>query len=152
MGYYFHGIITSIDIIDSIKNRYNNLVIIPLYKELVIIPLTDELFDEINMNQGRTINKYEYLTDLIGLFCAEISKLSKTAYVEAEYFGGSGSQNGIVWDQGEVVFEKTISSNAINKTLEILGIIRTDDKDEFDTVHLGRHRFVDDWVEAEAQL
>ncbi|CAI6035382.1 hypothetical protein PAECIP112173_00800 [Paenibacillus sp. JJ-100] len=152
MGYYFRGIITSIDIIDSFKNSYSNLVIIHLYNGLVTIPLTDELYDEINMNQGKTINKYEYLTDQIGLFCSKNSNLSKTAYVEAEYFGGVGSQNGIVWDSGKVVFEETMSKDAINKALKILGIITIDYKDEFDTVQLGRHRFVDRWVDEEAHL
>lgn len=61
---------------------------------LVTIPLTDELYDEINRNQGKVMDGFDYLTDQIGLFCSEISKLSKTAYVEAEYFGGVGSQNG----------------------------------------------------------
>lgn len=152
MGYYFRGMITSNDFIESFKNRYNNLVIVSLHKTLVTIPLTDELFDEINRNQGKVMDGFDYLTDQIGLFCSEISKLSKTAYVEAEYFGGVGSQNGIVWNRGEVIFEETMTNDAINKALKILGVVRIDNKDEFDTVYLGRHRFVNRWVEEEDHL
>ncbi|KRF21786.1 hypothetical protein [Paenibacillus sp. Soil787] len=65
---------------------------IQLYKDLITIPITDELYDEIKMNQGSSFKNYEYLTDLIGIFCLEISKVSRTAYVEAEYFGGIGTQ------------------------------------------------------------
>ncbi|MEK4661458.1 hypothetical protein MHH93_06135 [Priestia sp. FSL H7-0729] len=96
------------------------------------------------MNQEMTIKNYEYLTDTIGKFCSEISQSGRTAYIEAEYFGGAGSQNGIVWELGEVIFEETLSNNAINQSLEILGVMRLEEKDEFETVRLGRHRFIDD--------
>lgn len=152
MGYYFRGIITSIDSIDLYRNRYRNQVIIPLINSLVAIPLTDDLFDEINTNQEMTKTNYEYLTDQIGKFCSEISESSRTAYIEAEYFGGVGSQNGIVWKSEEVIFEETLSNNAINKSLAILGVMRLKGKDEFDTVQLGRHRFIDDWVNKETHL
>ncbi|MGN7412379.1 hypothetical protein [Paenibacillus sp. SAF-068] len=152
MGYDFRGIIASVDFIDLYRNRYRSLVIIPLINSLVAIPLTDDLFDEINTNKGITITNYEYLTDQIGKFCSEISQSGRTAYVEAEYFGGVGSQNGIVWELGEVIFEETLSNNAINKSLEILGVMRLKEKDEFDTARLGRHRFIDDWLNKETHL
>lgn len=43
-----------------------------------------------------------------------------------------------------------MSIDAINKALKILGVVRIDNKDEFDTLHLGRHRFVERWVEVAA--
>lgn len=46
--------------------------------------------------------------------------------------------------------EETLSDNAINKALEHLGITKTDGKDEFDTVNLRRHRFIDDWINKES--
>lgn len=152
MGYYYRGILTSIESLDCIRNRFRNLYAIQLYKNLITIPITDELYDEINMNQGSSFKNYEYLTDLIGIFCLEISKVSRTAYIEAEYFGGIGTQSGIVWDSEVVIYEETLSDNAINKALEHLGITKTDGKDEFDTVNLRRHRFIDDWINKEYHL
>ncbi|QGQ96589.1 hypothetical protein EHS13_17765 [Paenibacillus psychroresistens] len=146
MGYYFRGMISTDNIVNISRDKYKNLNIINLYNNLVIIPLTDELFDEVNENRSVSIKNYKYFTDRIGLFCSNISMISKIAYVEAEYFGGIGSQNGIVWDKEKVFFEETLSDNAINKALEILGIKKSKDKDEFDTVGFGRHRNVDDWI------
>lgn len=149
MGYNLRGIITSIESLNFIRDRYQNLCMIHLYKNLLTVPITDEFYDEINMNKGTTFKNNEYLTDFIGLFCSEISKVSRTAYIEADYFGGLGTQNGIIWDSEKVIYEETLNDNAINRTLEQLGIIRVDGKDEFDTVNLGRHRFIDDWVNKE---
>lgn len=48
MGYYFRGILTSIESLDSFKDKYRNLCAIHLYQNLAAIPLTDDLYDEIN--------------------------------------------------------------------------------------------------------
>lgn len=53
---------------------------------------------------------------------------------------------------GRSDFEETLSNSAINKSLEILGVMRLKEKDEFDTVRLGRHRFIDDWLDKETHL
>lgn len=145
MGYDFSGIVTSLEVTKRLKDQYASAKIIPLYKELIVIPLTDELYDEINMNQGTTKSIYDYLTDTISSYCREISKFGLVAYIEAEYFGGTGSQNAMVWDSGQVIFEETLSESAINRSLEILGVHKVQGKDEFDTVGLGRHRDTEDW-------
>lgn len=145
MGYVFSGIVTSFEVMKRLKDQYASAKIVPLYKELIVIPLTDELYDEINMNQGTTISIYDYLTDTISSYCREISKFGLVAYIEAEYFGGTGSQNAMVWDSSQVIFEETLSQSAINRSLEILGVCKLQGKDEFDTVGLGRHRDTEDW-------
>ncbi|MDR6726968.1 hypothetical protein J2W91_005493 [Paenibacillus amylolyticus] len=145
MGYDFRGIVTSLDVMKRLKDKYTSAKVIPLYNGLIVIPLTDELYDEINKNQGTTIPNYEYLTDIISSYCREISKLGLVAYIEAEYFGGTGSQNAMVWDSSQVIFEETLSQSAINRSLEILGVCKLQGKDEFDTVGLGRHRDIEDW-------
>ena len=53
---------------------------------------------------------------------------------------------------GEVIFEETLSNNAINKSLENTRSNETEEKDEFDTVRLGRHRSIDDWLNKETHL
>ncbi|WP_145053029.1 hypothetical protein [Paenibacillus xylanexedens] len=145
MGYDFRGIVTSFDAMKRLKEKYTSTKIIPFYNELIVIPLTDEVYDEINMNQGTTICNYDYLTEIISSYCREISKLGLVAYIEAEYFGGTGSQSAMVWDSSQVIFEETLSQSAINRSLELLGVCKLQGKDEFDTVGLGRHRNTEDW-------
>lgn len=119
---------------------------------MVAIPLSNELYDEINLNQSVGIKNYDYLTEAIGAFCAELSGVCKVAYIEAEYFGGHGYQNGIVWNSGQFVFEQTLDGQAINGALLSLGIMRNEDHDEFDTVGLGRQRSVERWIKHEMHL
>lgn len=47
----------------------------------------------------------------------------------------------VFWEWGGVIYEETLCNNAI----EILGVVRMKEKDELDTVRLGRHRFIDNW-------
>ncbi|MFC7613506.1 hypothetical protein ACFQV2_07705 [Actinokineospora soli] len=80
---------------------------------------------------------------------AACSALGPVAYVEAEYFGGHGSQAAQVWDGGEAVLGPDVDPSAgtpISQALRRLGVARGPDGDEFDAVGLGRHRDPEDWL------
>ncbi|MFD1887633.1 hypothetical protein [Paenibacillus wenxiniae] len=156
MGYYFNGILTSIEAWTAYKEKYNHLCAIELYQQIIAIPISDDLYNEINdeTNNGQLTSapNYDSLTDAIKQLCSEFSRIARTAYIEAEYFGGVGTQNGIVWDAADVIFEETLSEHAVNKALQQLGVIRTEEQDEFDTVQLGRHRSIERWLKEEQHL
>jgi len=67
------------------------------------------------------------------------------AYIEAELFGGVGSQASAVWRGGRMVQPVTRSADAINLALSALGVQKAGDEDEFSTLGLGRFRFTDEW-------
>ncbi|MFT2720119.1 hypothetical protein ACMT4L_08965 [Deinococcus sp. A31D244] len=70
------------------------------------------------------------------------------AYVEAEYFGGTGSQVAAVWDGGRVFWgPERRERGPINHALRLLGVHRTDSHDEFGSVGLDRHRHLEDWLD-----
>jgi hypothetical protein len=69
------------------------------------------------------------------------------AYIEAEYFGGNGSQKAIIWKDNKRLSVFPDSRDAINKILQILSVTPDKRKDEFDTVGLGRYRDMEEWVE-----
>ena len=81
------------------------------------------------------------------------------AYLEADIFGGTGTQATVLWRNGEVClgpvsgeFTATAphpSSSRqwpFNQALRELGVDRGDAFDEFDAVGLGRWRHTEDWV------
>ncbi|MEU8412035.1 hypothetical protein AB0C24_04570 [Amycolatopsis japonica] len=88
---------------------------------------------------------------------AECSEHGAVAYVEAEYFGGAGTQFAQVWEGGETVLgplhvdedePDPADGSPISQALRRLGALKGDHFDEFDAVGLGRHRDTDDWLSA----
>ncbi len=92
----------------------------------------------------------QWLADIISCF-------SRSAYIEAEIWGGDGMQASIVFDGNQIVCGPVISTAAINFALRQLGIDEerpvtllgmpvSAGKDLFDVVGLGRHRSVSGWL------
>ncbi|GGY39980.1 hypothetical protein [Pseudoduganella albidiflava] len=69
-----------------------------------------------------------------------------SAYIEAEFFGGSGAQAHVLISKNGAGAGVNISDNAINDALAWLGVRPRDGKDRFDTVGLGKHRETDGWL------
>ena len=69
------------------------------------------------------------------------------AYVETEYFGGTGDQSAMVFANGREVMdiERTRGPGAINAALKKIGVLREAGQDEFDTVGLGERRSMEDY-------
>ena len=69
------------------------------------------------------------------------------AYVETEYFGGTGTQTAMAFVEGlEVVAPQTArSAGPINQALRRIGVARTLAEDEFDTIGLGERRSMTDY-------
>ncbi|MDQ0112455.1 hypothetical protein J2T15_001890 [Paenibacillus harenae] len=149
MGYINRGFIFAKSNLDSSYLKYKQIHFANLKNNFVLIPLTDDLYDEINDNKGKHEHGFHFLTDKLIDFGIEISKRekSKVAYVEADYFGGTGSQQAVVWiDDNEIL--RTSNDRAINQALSLLGIQRDRDKDEFETIELNKYRTVEDWIDS----
>lgn len=82
--------------------------------------------------------------------------LGKCAYIETAYFGGIGTQTSAIWEDGAQIEGPMISydgvepttesrhftvvDGAVNHVLKHLGVHRSEDMDEFDSVGLGQYR------------
>jgi hypothetical protein len=86
-----------------------------------------------------------------------VSKFSTAAYIEAEFWGGTGMQASIMWEAGQITFGPEILPGAINTALRrmgvdngpvvtIYGLPLTPARDPFDIVGLNRHRSVGGWL------
>ena len=83
------------------------------------------------------------------------SAAGPVAYVEADYFGGVGSQRAVVWLRGEVrpraARGRARAAARARGQLDLprggrLGVACDGALDEFYTVGLGRHRETGDWA------
>jgi hypothetical protein len=109
-----------------------------------------------NNDSDKPIAPYEEFTSEVRNGIKELSFLGKCAYVETEYFGGIGVQISETWENGKRIDGPLISydgienmnteenvsvvESSINQTLKNLGVSRDEDKDEFDSIGLGRYR------------
>lgn len=110
-----------------------------------MIPFTDDLFEEVG-GDGERDHFYKYSPEL-ELWMQRVSLESPIAYVEAEYFGGVGCQNSVVWVNGALALGPVHAENAINQALKILGVRSIDEHDEFDALGLGKHRGTESWLQ-----
>jgi hypothetical protein len=92
-----------------------------------------------------------------------VSHTGPIAYLEAEMFGGVGTQATVVWLNGEVWLGPATTQFgwpppdpatnphwAFNQALRQLGVTRGAAFDEFDAAGLGRHRHTEDWAGPQA--
>lgn len=82
----------------------------------------------------------------ISQLCEKLSAHSALAYIEAEFFGGSGTQAHAIYSAGKSIGEPVVSESSINDALSYLGISKGDSLDEFEAVGLGRHRNTESWL------
>jgi len=69
------------------------------------------------------------------------------AYVETEYFGGTGGQSAMAYVDGRVKMEPARAEWAgpINQALRRIGVVPEGEKDAFDTIGLGERRTMEDY-------
>jgi len=79
--------------------------------------------------------------------CRFLSQSGKAAYVEAEFFGGDGTQACALYENGLPLSEPLVDDEAINHALRWLGVKRSGEYDEFLVAGLGMHRDTEDWLQ-----
>ncbi|MEV7560911.1 hypothetical protein [Streptomyces sp. NPDC089795] len=122
---------------------------------LSLMPMTKALFDEAAAGAGGGALGFRRLPEGFAKVLADRSAGGPVAYVEAEYFGGTGEQRAAVWDGGTLVLgplhveegrPSPPAGSPISQALRRLGVVASVDQDEFSTVGLARHRHSAAWL------
>ncbi len=145
MGYFLQALIGKSQTLKANVSLFQSARIVLLEQDIAIIPITDELCEEIDAISQIEVEGFEKLFPEIEEWAQRISTTGLVAYIEAEFFGGDGSQSAIAWNAGSRVLEPIREQNAINCVLKLLGVDRKNAHDEFDAVGLGKHRDTNDW-------
>ena len=125
-----------------------------------LVLITPEVLDRLGGGGGNAFGTtFWYLSAGIEALARRVSHTGPIAYLEAEMFGGVGTQATVVWLNGEVWLgpattqfgwpppDRATSPHwAFNQALRQLGVTRGAAFDEFDAVGLGRHRHTGDWL------
>jgi hypothetical protein len=143
MGYFLQALIGKQQTFKTNISPFQNVRIVTLQQDIAIIPITNELCEEIGVNSE--IEKFYKLSPEIEEWAQQISAAGFVAYVEAEFFGGTGSQSAIAWNAGSRVINPIHGENAINQILKHLEVNRENAHDEFEAIGLGKHRNTNEW-------
>ena len=117
-----------------------------LGRSLHMVELNRHVIDD-----GRYSRQFYFLTPRLASAAAVASVLGDIGYIEAEFFGGDGSQACVVWRDGDVVFGPLRADDEeppvpplhdwpINQALRFFGVQASLEMDEFRTVGLERFR------------
>ena len=148
MGHSIAGFIAPKEVLREATRHLRQAVIVSLEQGFGFLPATDALDDELGGGDAPHEEFWRLTTGLARLG-AEMSRGGRVAYVETDYFGGSGDQAAMVWEDGEVLsppYKARIG--AIHSALMWLDVEKGEADDRFDALGLGRHRHTDDWAEA----
>ena len=124
-----------------------------------LLPITSQVLEQLGGDDVRPFGDvFRFLPAGVDALARQISLAGGIAYLEAEIFGGIGTQAMVLWRGGEVCLGPLISDFTatakdpssspqwpFNQALRLLGIDRGDAFDEFDALGLGGWRRTKDW-------
>ena len=154
MAYPLEGVVGATATLAAFAGRVPAAVVVPLRHGIALIPLTDDLHDTVTAGTGPAPLGFWELPPGFDRELAALSTTGPVAYVEAEFFGGTGTQRAALWRAGGLAlgplsvtedepFPET--GSPISRVLAELGVPRAGAHDEFEAAGLSRHRATDDW-------
>lgn len=108
----------------------------------------DKIESVIDDNEYQDIKFVELKEDILATIdipnIKEFGRNKMVAYITTDYFGGPGHQTAKLYDCGKKIYDEDDEYkhevNPINDVLKLMGIIRKDGMDEFDTIGLSKYR------------
>lgn len=149
MGHNISAIIGRRNTIQKLADTWIDASVIELPQEFAMVFLTDTLIESI-----------EELNHISDDFCCpelcnfsiiaeqllqEFSLHTRLAYIETDYFGGVGTQGGVLYEDGKILIKPRSGEGTINELLKELGVSCMSGLDEFDSLKLGNYRHMQDY-------
>ena len=147
MGHMIRAIIAKENVIQNISDHW-------AYGEKIVLPqgygmsfFNDSLFDDIeelfDIADTHKYPQFNYLSDSVISFLLQESKGAQIIYIETDYFGGYGTQTGVLFENGSIAIEPMQGNGVINYLLHKIGVYKEHNKDEFTSLQLYRFRRMD---------
>ncbi|MFC4312395.1 hypothetical protein ACFPN2_25150 [Steroidobacter flavus] len=146
MSYTLQVIVGASDMVEICRSE--GLAYVALTDRLALVPLNLALRERFDIPNLPLTDEDEepVLPESLGALGRKLSKDGTVAYLEAQFFGGAGSQAHVLFRQGTMIGEPVVAGDAINQALRQFGVQSSSGADEFDGVGLGRHRHTDRWL------
>lgn len=163
MSYELQALIGTFELLAVAAAETSAARVVPLAQGLALIPVTPAVLSALQTDGGSTkpaeAAGFGWHPGGFELRLAAWSKAGPIACVEAEYFGGSGTQRAAVWENGRIVLGPLTKGefepfppegSPISRALRRIGA-RTEAgrADEFASVGLSAHRGTSGWADAD---
>lgn len=171
MGHNICGFVAHAKELSELLRNYAAAHVIPLSQGFCFVPMTDELYAQLTAEREFLPDicdeRFRYLSSKLFQIGREFSKTTPIAYIETDYFGGTGFQAAVAWNDGGVELCPSLAgreegfqmdnnySYPINRALSDIGVQgylmedeNEDPKDEFDELGLGKYRSNEDWIDS----
>jgi hypothetical protein len=147
MSHSISGFVARADVLRAGTAHLRSAYVASLAQGFGFLPVTEEVDEETG---GRTVayEQFYRLTDALARLGSAMSRGGAVAFVETDYFGGTGDQAAIAWKDGRIAFgPEKARMGAVSDALRRIGAAKGEARDEFEAVGLDRHRGNDDWME-----
>jgi|GEM_PF-790501 len=147
MAHSISGFVAREDVLRACTAHLRSAHVAPLAQGFGFLPVTEEVDEETG---GRMVayEQFHRLTDALARLGAAMSRGGAVAYVETDYFGGTGDQAAIAWKDGRIAFgPEKARIGVVSDALRRIGAEKGKARDEFEALGLDRHRGNDDWIE-----
>lgn len=157
MAYALEAIVGPENVLRAVMDQPapGSAVLVVLRHGTAMLPMMNALFDAVTDGASEPPLGFWKLPGGFDRVLAEWSSAGPVAYIEAECFGGVGSQRAALWKDGHLAFGPMSIDDGqpwpgegtpISQVLARLGVDRTGYIDEFDAVGLSDHRHTEDWL------
>ena len=143
MGYALEALIGRAEVLQPLTS-YRAARVVALGGDLALLPMVEILRNAIQ-GQNHDPEKepqwpFWHLSPEGAMTIAETCTQGALVYVEAQFYGGAGTQASVGWRDGALRHGPVAAPDAINRALRFLGVEPEPGQDEFDTIGLGRRR------------
>jgi hypothetical protein len=168
LGYVLEALLAPPPVAETAAASLSGTSVVTLHERIALVPITENAAEALSPGDRSIISLLTRhplpaaLTELL----RRTSREGPIAYVEADFFGGTGQQAAVLWEHGEIALgplvdpeptmllrhrrlfrRRRLSDRPFNQVLRAMGVsVAPGQLDEFDTVGLGRHRDTDDWL------
>lgn len=143
MGHCINAVIGARDSVRGLAEDWLREVI-ELPQDFGMILMTNDFLENVGelmeVSDELCFPELENFTEEVKELMERYSFRTKLAYIETDYFGGAGTQAGVLYENGRITIGPRRGEGTINALLRELGVWRYPDKDEFDMLGLGNHR------------
>ncbi len=144
MGHCIRAVIGARESVRRLAEDWLKAKVVELPQGFGMIFMTDDLLEDVGelleVSDELPFSELENFTEEVKTLIERYSFRTKLAYIETEYFGGVGTQAGVLYENGRIAVEPSRGEGVINILLRELGVWHYPDKDEFDMLELGKYR------------